>query len=157
MISNNIDGSSGSSSQLFDLLSLISNPDAYSKKLKELNDFSVYEIENSEIVEPVKQLVFKKKDKNWLETSTNWYLHQDLNQKIVFYQNEKDKQEIISNLNNVFIDKDLNNNEIIINSEIQTPKILSVEKDKISFEVEELGIPYIVKISYFYISTQTTI
>ena len=121
----------------------------YLKKIKELNDFSVYEIENSEIVEPVKQLVFKKKDKNWLETSTNWYLHQDLNQKIVFYQNEKEKQEIISNLNNVFIDKDLNNNEIMIYSEIQAPKILSVEKDKISFEAEELGIPYIVKISYF--------
>ena len=36
MITTNIDGSSNGANQLFDLLSLISNPDAYTKKLKEL-------------------------------------------------------------------------------------------------------------------------
>ena len=57
MITTNIDGSSGSANQLFDLLSLISNPDAYSKKLKELQASIDEQKKFVELVGPASEII----------------------------------------------------------------------------------------------------
>ena len=57
MITTNIDGSYSGTNQLFDLLSLISNPDAYSKKLKELQASIDEQKKFVELVGPASEII----------------------------------------------------------------------------------------------------
>ena len=63
-ISTNIDGSSGASSQLFDLLTVVSNPQAYQAKLKALEDATAESKKFVELVAPASEIIaLKEKSK----------------------------------------------------------------------------------------------
>jgi hypothetical protein len=63
MISTNIDGSiPNASNQLFDLLALVSNPDAYTAKLKALQDATDANNESIALVGPAKQVLQLRDD-----------------------------------------------------------------------------------------------
>jgi len=59
-ITNNIDGSSGSSSQLFDLLTVVSNPAVYQTKLKALEDATAEHKKYVELVGPASDILTLK-------------------------------------------------------------------------------------------------
>ena len=59
-ISTNIDGSSGASNQLFDLLTVVSNPQAYQAKLKALGDATAENKKFVELVGPASDIVALK-------------------------------------------------------------------------------------------------
>jgi len=63
MINTNIDGSSGSTSQLFDLLTVVSNPAAYQTKLKALEDATAEHKKYVELVGPASDIL-KLKEKS---------------------------------------------------------------------------------------------
>lgn len=109
----------------------------YLKKLKDVNDFSVYQIENSSIVEPIKEIELRKKNKKWLDESIDWYKKMDFSKFIVYYQNEKEKKVIEENINKK---TESLNNPVIINS---------ISEDSLSFTTSNLFRPHLVKISYF--------
>jgi F0F1-type ATP synthase membrane subunit b/b' len=62
MVITNIDGASNSANQFFDLLSLVSNPDAYSKKLQELQDATAEHKKYVEAVCPIADIIRVKSE-----------------------------------------------------------------------------------------------
>lgn len=111
----------------------------YLKKLKDVNDFSVYQIKNSSIVEPIKEIELRKKNKNWLDESIEWYKKMDFSKFIVFYKNKKEKNLIESYL---FKGKDFQVNAGFIEVE-------EIKNDKLVFKTNNLFKPHLIKISYF--------
>ena len=72
MITNNIDGSSGSSSQLFDLLTVVSNPAVYQTKLKALEDATAEHKKYVELVGPASDiLTLKEKSQKDAQEAAN--------------------------------------------------------------------------------------
>ena len=59
-IANNIDGSSGSTNQLFDLLTVVSNPAVYQTKLKALEDATAEHKKYVELVGPASDILTLK-------------------------------------------------------------------------------------------------
>jgi len=57
MISTNIDGTSGSSNQLFDLLTVVANPASYQEKLKALEDATAENKKYVELVGPASDVL----------------------------------------------------------------------------------------------------
>ncbi|MGB9726673.1 MAG: hypothetical protein ACP5OX_01915 [Minisyncoccia bacterium] len=115
----------------------LANQNKYLKKLKDINDFSVYQIENSPLVEAIKEIELKPKTKKWLDESIEWYKKMDFSKFIVFYQNTKEKKTIEAALNKK---TEPLNNSVEINS---------LTDDSLSFRTENLFLPHLVKISYF--------
>ena len=108
----------------------------YFEKLKEINDFTVYSISDSDIVEVLKGLEFKPKTKDWIDQSIFWYKGMNLEKPIVFYQNNKELETIKNSIKKT---------EPIENS----VEIKSIKDDSLTFTTQNLGQPHLVKISYF--------
>jgi cell division septum initiation protein DivIVA len=71
-IANNIDGSSGSTNQLFDLLTVVSNPAVYQTKLKALEDATAEHKKYVELVGPASDiLALKEKAKKDAQEAAN--------------------------------------------------------------------------------------
>jgi uncharacterized membrane protein len=110
--------------------------DKYLKKIKDVNDFSIYEITDSYLVEVLNEIELKPKTKKWLDESIEWYKGMDFSKPIVFYQNQKE-------LNSV--NKNIKKTEPLINS----VEIISLTNDSLIFKTKDLYSPHLVKISYF--------
>ncbi|MCL4354365.1 6-pyruvoyl-tetrahydropterin synthase-related protein, partial [Patescibacteria group bacterium] len=111
-----------------------------SKELKVIQDagqFRVYQLENSALVESVKSFEIDKKNKDWLKRSIEWFKGEDLEKPIVFYTNNKEK-DYLSVLQASYSSRDAKAPENIISG-----------KDYVEFDVKAVGLPYIVKTTYF--------
>jgi len=110
--------------------------DKYLKKIKDVNDFSIYEITDSYLVEVLNEIELKPKTKKWLDESIEWYKGMDFSKPIVFYQNQKELNSI---------NKNIKKTEPLINS----VEIISLTNDSLTFKTKDLYKPHLVKISYF--------
>ena len=105
-------------------------------KLKDINEFSVYQVPHAELVSLIPQIELKSKNKHWLDESIDWYKALDFSKLLVFYQNKKELEEINSYLKPV---------EIVTS----TITVTEIKKDSLIFETENLYQPVLVKITYF--------
>ena len=110
--------------------------DKYLIKLKEVNEFAVYKIPDSEMVTLIPQIQLIPKNKHWLDQSISWYKNLDFSQFLVFYQNKKELNEI----KNILQPSDLTSSDI---------KIKDIKRDSLVFTTSNLYQPHLVKISYF--------
>lgn len=111
--------------------------DKYFTKLKEINEFNVYQIDNTSLIEVIPNIELRKKTKKWLDESIDWYKKMDFSKFIVFYQNQKEKR---------IIEEALNKKSSFIN---QPADIVSITQDRLVFNTPNLFYPHLVKISYF--------
>jgi len=105
-------------------------------KLKDINEFSVYQVPHAELVSLIPQIELKSKNKHWLDESIDWYKALDFSKFLVFYQNKKELEEINSYLQPV---------DIVTS----TITVTEIKKDSLTFETENLYQPHLVKITYF--------
>lgn len=112
----------------------------YLTKLKDINEFSVYQVPKSELVSLVPKIELIPKNKHWLDESINWYKAMDFSKFLVFYQNKKEFEELEEISKNIFSEKCLLS---------ETIKITKVTNDSLSFDTPCLNQPLLVKISYF--------
>ena len=105
-------------------------------KLKDINEFSVYQVPHAELVSLIPQIELKSKNKHWLDESIDWYKALDFSKFLVFYQNKTEFEEINSYLKPV---------EIVTS----TITVTEIKKDSLIFETENLYQPVLVKITYF--------
>jgi uncharacterized membrane protein len=110
--------------------------DKYLIKLKEVNEFAVYKIPDSEMVTLIPQIQLIPKNKHWLDQSISWYKNLDFSQFLVFYQNKKELDEI----KNILQPSDLTSSNI---------EIKDIKRDSLVFTTSNLYQPHLVKISYF--------
>ena len=108
----------------------------YLIKLKDIGEFTVYQMPKSELVILVPSIELKLKSKNWLDESINWYKSMDFSKFIVFYRNNKELREIKSYVQ----DNSQTRGSIIVKD---------IKKDSLSFETENLYKPHLIKLSYF--------
>ena len=111
----------------------------YLVKLKDINEFSVYQVPHSELVSLIPQIELKSKNKHWLDESIAWYKAMDFSQFLVFYQNEREKKEL----------EEINYNLKPTDLVSSTITIKEIKKDSLIFETENLYQPHLIKISYF--------
>jgi uncharacterized membrane protein len=110
--------------------------DQYLVKLKDINEFNVYQVPHSELVSLIPQIELKSKNKKWLDESINWYKEMDFSKFLVFYQNKIEFEEITNSLKSNFQSEG-------------TITIKEIKKDSLTFETENLYQPHLVKITYF--------
>ena len=108
----------------------------YFEKLKEVNDFTVYSIPDSEMVEVLKEIDLKPKTKDWIDESISWYKGMNFERPIVFYQNLKEFQTIKNSLKKT-------------EPRESSVEVISISDDSLTFTTQNLGQPHLVKISYF--------
>ena len=101
--------------------------------------FSIYKIKDSVLIEVVPQIALKKKDSNWLNNSIDWYKKMDFSKFYVYYQNEKEHQEL---------KKALTSQNLLTPASNQI-QIIKNTGDKLIFTTQDLYKPHLVKISYF--------
>jgi len=104
--------------------------------LKDVNEFSVYEVPHSELVALVPKIELIKKQKGWLDKSIDWYKSMDFSTFLVFYQNTREKNEISGFLKQQPL-------------ETKPIKIQEIKKDSLVFTTENLYQPHLIKITYF--------
>ena len=104
--------------------------------LKDVNEFSVYEVPHSELVALVPKIELIKKQKGWLDKSIDWYKSMDFSTFLVFYQNSREKNEISGFLKQQPL-------------ETKPIKIQEIKKDSLVFTTENLYQPHLIKITYF--------
>ncbi len=110
--------------------------DIYLKKLKEINDFNVYEIPDSQLVEVLENIELKPKTKDWFKDSIRWYKSMDFSKPIVYYQNSSE----LKTINEFARYYPLEEGEI---------QIESLSNDSLVFKTNNLYQPHLIKISYF--------
>jgi len=116
------------------------------EKIKEVNDFSIYQIKNSDLVEVLKSFEIQRKNKDWVDKSIDWYQNKDLSEKIIFLS-DKQQKEFKENLNkNLVMLKD---NKGLVKDSSYSIEILEKNKDSLVFKTNALGVPHLIKISYF--------
>ncbi len=108
----------------------------YLTKLKDINEFSVYQVPNSDLVTLIPQIRLVEKNKSWLDQSIDWYKNLDFSTFLVFYQNQKELKEI-------------KNNKKATNLNDHNIKIINITNDSLTFTTENLYEPHLIKISYF--------
>jgi len=108
----------------------------YFEKLKEVNDFAIYKIPDSEMVEVLTEIDLKPKTKDWIDESISWYKGMNFERPIVFYQNHKEFQTIKN-----FLKKTKSREDSV--------EVISISDDSLTFTTQNLGQPHLVKISYF--------
>lgn len=110
--------------------------DRYLIKLKDINEFNVYQVPHSELVSLIPRIELKSKNKKWLDESINWYKTMDFSKFLVFYQNKTEFEEITNSPKSNFQSEG-------------TIIIKEIKKDSLTFETENLYQPHLVKITYF--------
>jgi len=123
---------------------LNNNPDA--KLIAKFDVFNFYEINTTnKYVEILKNIPVKIKTKNWYDTIIPWFKYDDVNKPFIIWdQGEKG----LNNFKLISSDEVTKINKIPIktNGEVLEEH---VENEKITFKTTAIGIPHIIKISYF--------
>jgi len=115
------------------------------EKIKEVNDFNIYRIK-TDLVELVKSFEIQRKTKDWIDESINWYQTKDLSEKIIFLS-EKEEKDFKENLNQDLVT--LKDNKGRVKDFLYSIEILEKNKDSLVFKTNALGVPHLIKISYF--------
>lgn len=102
--------------------------------LKDIGPFSIYELPTNNIVDVYSDFQIMKKQKNWIKDSISWYKGENINQPIVFYQNEKQKN-ILEKCNR--------------QTTIQPIVVGELKENRLTFSTENIGKLHLIKISYF--------
>lgn len=102
--------------------------------LKDIGPFSIYELPTNNIVDVYNDFQIMKKQKNWIKDSISWYKGENINQPIVFYQNEKQKN-ILEKCNR--------------QTTIQPIVVGELKENRLTFSTENIGKLHLIKISYF--------
>ena len=126
--------------------------DQYLVKLKNINEFNVYQVPHSELVSLIPQIELKSKNKKWLDESINWYKEMDFSKFLVFYQNKIEFEEIrtLASLRTFFLAPLEITNSLKSNFQSEgTIIIKEIKKDSLTFKTENLYQPHLVKITYF--------
>jgi len=126
--------------------------DQYLVKLKDINEFNVYQVPHSELVSLIPQIELKSKNKKWLDESINWYKEMDFSKFLVFYQNKIEFEEIrtFASLRTFFLAPLEITNSLKSNFQSEgTITIKEIKKDSLTFKTENLYQPHLVKITYF--------
>ncbi len=111
--------------------------DQYLTKLKDFEHFAVYEIPQQTMIDIPSGFTLEKKKKDWVYQSIDWYKNANLNIPIIFYQNQKEYNQIVA-----------------LQEKIQGPitKDIHITKNTdtaLEFTTKALYAPHIIKISYF--------
>lgn len=123
---------------------------AYTEEIKKLaNDnqnltflqntgaFNIYKVANAPLVEPINNFTIKTKAKDWLkEDAVPWYKNGDLKTPIIFTSSQEENnmwQQLLSSAR----------------PQGQAATKIVATNDSLSFDAPVIGIPYVVKISYF--------
>jgi len=114
--------------------------DEYFIKMSDIDEFRVYRIPNSDLVEVIPNINLKLKTTKWLDQSIDWYKKMDLSQPIVFYQNENELKDL-ENFSNVVQEEKLMENAAI--------QIKEIKNDSLTFVTDHLGTPHLIKYTYF--------
>jgi len=111
--------------------------DEYLIRISDVDGFRIYKIPHSDLIEVVSDINLKLKTKRWIDESIDWYKKMDLSQPIVFYQNEKE----LENIRGYLQQKELTKNA--------TVEIKEIKDDSLIFSTDYLGMPHLIKYSYF--------
>lgn len=114
--------------------------DKYFIKLADVNEFSVYEIPDSNLIEAFADINLELKNKQWLDKSIDWYQGMDLSKPIVFYQNKKELEEIETNLQALSTELPIEQTKI---------EIKEISDDHLVFTTNQVGKPHLIKYTYF--------
>lgn len=109
------------------------------EKIGDAGGFSVYQISDSDLVAAIPQFELVPKTATWLERSMDWYKGMDFSMPLVFYQNEKEKEELSAYAANQRGD----------DIEKSTVRINKITNDSLSFSTDYIGVPHLVKYTYF--------
>lgn len=104
--------------------------DKFLPKIAAVGKFAVYEVPDVALIEPVFDFYVEKKDKRWIFKSIEWFKDGELLKPIVFVNKD-------SILKQLFNKKKVN------------CVMLNFEKNLIEFYTNGIGIPHIIKVSYF--------
>ncbi len=105
--------------------------------LKNTGAFNVYRVNDAPMVEPINSFTLKTKTKDWLKKdAVPWYKNDDLKKPIIF-TNSPEENELWQTL--------------LSSSRLQGQPVTNIfsANDSLSFKAPVIGIPYVVKISYF--------
>lgn len=105
--------------------------------LKDTGAFNVYRVNNAPMVEPINDFTLKVKTKDWLKKdSVPWYTNGDLKKPIIFTSTSKE--------NTLW-------QELLTSSRTKGQPVTNIitTNDSLSFDAPVIGIPYVIKISYF--------
>ena len=104
------------------------------KWLKDVGVFSVYEVPENNIVDIFSDFKIMKKEKNWIKTSIDWYKNGNLQEPIVFYENERQK-ELLSKIDD--------------SKTTNTVELINLTDTEITFRTNDLNKLHMIKVSYF--------
>jgi len=101
--------------------------DKFLQVIGEIGKFKIYEIPDVKLIEPLFDFEIKKKTNKWKRESVEWFIKGDLSKPIIFSEKAFKKPKI----------RDVK------------CQLIKFEQDKIEFYTDGIGIPHIVKVSYF--------
>jgi len=101
--------------------------DKFLQVIGEIGKFKIYEIPDVKLIEPLFDFEIKKKTNKWKTEAVEWFLSGDISKPIIFSEKNIKKPEIK-------------------NIKCQ---LIKFAPDEIIFYTEGIGIPHIVKVSYF--------
>lgn len=104
------------------------------KWLKDVGDFSVYEVPENNVIDVFSDFKVMKKEKDWIKTSIDWYKNGNLQEPIVFYMNNKQK-DILSKVDD--------------SKTTNTVEIINLTDTEITFRTNDLNKLHMIKVSYF--------
>jgi len=105
--------------------------------LKNTGAFNVYRVSNAPLVEPINNFTIQVKNKDWLKKdSVPWYKNGDLKKPIIFTTSIKEN-ELWQNL----LSAERPEGQPVTN--------IWATNDTVTFRAPVIGIPYVIKISYF--------
>lgn len=105
----------------------------YLVKLKDINQFSVYEMPDVRLIVPLLDFNVRKKNRNWLFESADWYKKDDLARPIIFVKKEGDAA--------IFRKVEINRDAKIV--------LIRFDDNRIEFDTDSIGVPHLVKVTYF--------
>lgn len=120
------------------------NPDA--KLMAKFDVFNFYEINTTDkYVEILKNIPVKIKTKDWYDAILPWFKYDDINKPFIIWdQGEKG----LSNFKLISSDEVTKINKVPIKTDGEVLEE-HVENEKITFKTAAIGIPHIIKVSYF--------
>lgn len=113
-----------------------SNLDSLTEIVRTVSGFRIYELNESSLVDPIQNFSIDKKDSKWLDKSIEWYKGNNLKTPIIFASSKKEFSE-------------LNNIENTDFSKGNKAEDVKIGNDFIEFKTNSIGVPYLVKITYF--------
>lgn len=120
------------------------NPDA--KLMAKFDVFNFYEINTTnKYVEILKNMPVKIKTKDWYDAILPWFKYDDINKPFIIWdQGEKG----LNNFKLISSDEVTKINKVPIKTDEEVLEE-HVENEKITFKTAAIGIPHIIKVSYF--------